>query len=330
MKAILMTKAGTVDGLHLSDIDEPEITQVTEVKIKIKAASINPIDTKIRRNGSFYQQPLPIVLGCDGAGEIVSVGHAVTDYKVGDEVWFCHGGLGKDQGNYAEYNVIDCRWIGLKPKNCSFIEAAAMPLVLITAWGALFDKGKLQKNETVIIHAGAGGVGHVAIQLAKLKGATVIATVSSKEKALFAKSLGADHTVIYTECNIIDEVNHLTAGKGADLVIDTVGGKVFTQSILSAAYYGRLITLLDPGQQDLTQARMKNLLIGFELMLTPQLKELNVVRDKHLEILAHCVQWVEQELLKVHVSEVLPLSQVSKGHTSIEQGHMTGKVVLEI
>ena len=330
MKAIVMTTTGSVDGLHLSDIDEPEIARATEVKIKIKAAGVNPIDTKVRRNGSFYPHPLPIVLGCDGAGEIVAVGDDVTDYKVGDKVWYCHGGLGQEQGNYAEYTVIDSRWIALKPKTSSFVEAAAMPLVLITAWGALFDKGQLQANETVLIHAGAGGVGHVAIQLAKLKGATVITTVSSVEKAAFAKSLGADHTIIYTDCDVIEEITRITAGKGADLVIDTVGGEVFKQSISSAAYFGRLITLLDPGELSLAEARLKNLLIGFELMLTPLLKQLNNARDQHVTILKQCAQWVEQGQLNVHVSETLQLEQAAKAHVQIEQGHMMGKVVLDL
>ncbi len=330
MKAILMKSTGSTDSLQLSNIDEPEISTPTQVKIKIKAAGINPIDTKIRRNGSFYQHPLPIVLGCDGAGEIVSVGDDVSDYKVGDEVWFCHGGLGQEQGNYAEYTTIDCRWIALKPKNCSFIEAGAMPLVLITAYNALFEKGRLQAAETVLIHAGAGGVGHIAIQLAKLKGATVITTVSSKEKAIFCQSLGADHTILYTENNVADTVNQLTAGKGVDLVIDTVGAGVFQQSNACMAYFSRLITLLDPGEQNLADARMKNLLIGFELMLTPLLKQLDSARDKHISILNQCAQWVEQGRLKVNISEVISLDQVSKGHKKIEQGHSTGKIVIEL
>ena len=117
MKAILMTDKGSSDVLQLAEIPEPKITRPEEVKIKIKAAGVNPIDTKVRRNGGFYQQqPMYTVLGCDGSGVIVSVGDNVTAYKVGDEVWFCNGGLGKDLGNYAEYTVIDSRWIALKQK----------------------------------------------------------------------------------------------------------------------------------------------------------------------------------------------------------------------
>lgn len=331
MKAILMTKTGDADDvLQLSSIAEPEITHASQVKIKIKAAGVNPIDTKVRRNGSFYQQPLPIVLGCDGAGEIVAVGDVVTDYKVGDSVWFCHGGLGKEQGTYAEYTVIDNRWLAPKPQGLSFIEAAAMPLVLITAWGALFDKGNLQAGQTVLIHAGAGGVGHVAIQLAKSKGAKVITTVSSNEKADFVKSLGADHAINYLENNFVDEVNQITDGKGADLVIDTVGANVFKQSIAATAYFGRIITLLDSGELPLADARMRNLMIGFELMLTPLLKGLDQARDQHIKILNHCSQLIEKGLLKVKISDVFTLDQAIQAHNKIEQGHAMGKVVLEI
>ncbi len=325
-----MTAKEASDVLQYSDIAEPEITKPSHVKIKIMAAGINPIDTKVRKNGTFYQHPLPVVLGCDGAGEIISIGDAVNEYKVGDEVWFCHGGLGKEQGCYAEYTVIDSRWIALKPKNTSFIEAAAMPLILITAWGALFDKGDLQAGQTVLIHAGAGGVGHVAIQLAKLKGAKVIATVSSEEKAAFARSLGADHTIIYSENGFIDEVNHLTEGKGANLVFDTVGGDVFKDSILVTAYFGRLITLLDPGTQLLAEARMRNLLIGFELMLAPMLKGLDSARDNHVDILKCCAKWVDEGVLKVHISDVFLLQQAVLAHNKIEQGHTMGKIVLEV
>ena len=122
------------------------------------------------------------VLGCDGAGVVVETGSLVTQFKVGDRVWYCHGGLGGDQGNYAEFNVLDERWVAHIPKTLSFEQAAAGPLVLITAWGALYDRARLQQSNTVLIHAGAGGVGHVAIQLARLHGAKVIATVGSERR----------------------------------------------------------------------------------------------------------------------------------------------------
>jgi len=330
MKAILMTAKGQPDVLSYEEVKEPEISSPSQIKVKLQAAGVNPIDTKVRKNGILYDHPLPVVLGCDGAGIIVETGSAVTKFKVGDEVWFFHGGLGQEQGNYAEYTVIDENHVSLKPKSFSALEAAASPLVLITAWGALFDRGGLQAGQTVLIHGGAGGVGHVAIQLAKLKGARVLTTVSSEEKADFAKSLGADECIIYQPNGFADEVNRLTAGKGADLVFDTVGPDVFKESILATAHFGRLITLLDPGALDLSEARLRNLLIGFELILTPLIRDLPEARHKHIEILDQCSKWIDEGLLKTHISHQFPLKEAAKAHDLIEEGHTSGKIVLSI
>ncbi len=330
MKAILMTAVGDPDVLKFQDIKDPEISEATQVKVKLQAAGVNPVDTKVRRNGVFYGNPLPVVLGCDGAGIVVETGTKVSQFKVGDKVWFCNGGLGREQGNYAEYTVVDERWVSLMPETFSFTEAAASPLVLITAWGALFDRGGLQAGQTVLIHAGAGGVGHVAIQLAKLKDARVITTVSSAEKAEFVKSLGADEAIIYTQNGFTTEVNDLTGGKGADLVFDTVGATVFKESISVTAHFGRLVTLLDPGELNLSEARMRNLLIGFELMLTPMLRDLTEARDKHVEILKQCAKWADNGLLKPHVSKQLSLQEAVIAHQLIEAGHTSGKIVLSV
>lgn len=326
----MMTAVGNPDVLELQDINEPEISTATHIKVRLKAAGVNPIDTKVRRNGLLYNDALPAVLGCDGAGEVVEIGSAVNRFKPGDKVWFFHGGLGGEQGNYAEYTVLDQRWVSLMPETSSFTEAASLPLVLITAWGALFDRGGLQSGQTVLIHAGAGGVGHVAIQLAKLKGANVITTVSSEQKAEFVKAMGADEAVLYTQHNFVDEVNKLTGGKGADLVLDTVGAEVFKESVMATAHFGRLVTLLDPGELSMAEARMRNLLIGFELILTPLIRNLPEERDKHVEILKQCAQWVDQGLLKTHIGNQLPLAEAVTAHQSIEAGHTIGKIVLAV
>lgn len=330
MKAMLMTATGTPDVLQYTDIPEPRIENPKHIKIKLAAAGVNPIDTKIRRNGVFYDKALPAVLGCDGAGTVVEIGDAVSQFNVGDKVWYCHGGLGREQGNYAEYNVLDERWASLLPATLSFTEAAALPLVLITAWCGLYDKGGLQKGQTVLIHAGAGGVGHVAIQLAKIKGANVITTVNSTAKADFVKQLGADETILYSQEDTVNSVLNLTGGKGADLVFDTVGPAVFKESIRATAHFGRIITLLGFENIDLTEARMRNLLIGFELMLTPMLRDLDAARHKHVELLQRCAGWIDEGLLKPHVSQVLPLHEAAQSHRSIEEGHTTGKIVLSI
>lgn len=327
MQAILMTAVGGPDVLSLRDVAEPEIARPTEIKVKLRAAGVNPIDTKVRHRGLFYPDALPAILGCDGAGEVVAVGDAVERFKPGDNVWFCHGGLGREPGNYAEYTVLDQRWAAPMP-NVSHAEAAAAPLVLITAWGALFERGGLVAGQTVLIHAGAGGVGHVAIQLAKLHGARVITTVGSAEKAEFAKALGADETIDYQREDFAARVDELTDGQGCNLVFDTVGPEVFRRSIAATAHFGRLVTILDPGEQDWSEARMRNLTIGFELMLTPMLRDLHAARDKHVDILRQCASWLEHGRLRIHVSAQLPLEEAAKAHAMIEAGHTQGKIVL--
>lgn len=330
MQAMLMIEVGTPSTLQLQEIAEPEILLPTQVKVKLHAAGVNPIDTKIRGGGLLQDGGLPTVLGCDGAGQIIAVGAQVDRWKVGDKVWFCHGGLGDEQGCYAEFTVLDQRWLASMPQTATFTEAAAAPLVLITAWGALYDRGGLQAGQTVLIHAGAGGVGHVAIQLAKLKGARVITTISSDAKAAFVKNLGADEVINYRQENFTERVNQLTDNLGADLVFDTVGAGVFAESIEATAHFGTIVTLLDPGQFNIQEARMRNLKIGFELMLTPMLRSLDAARDKHIEILEQCALWFDSGELKVEVNQVLTLAEAVKAHEIIEQGHSNGKIVLTV
>ncbi|SHE22051.1 zinc-dependent alcohol dehydrogenase family protein [methanotrophic endosymbiont of Bathymodiolus puteoserpentis (Logatchev)] len=329
MKAVIMTKAGSPEVLEYTEIAEPEIMQPTQVKVKIRAAGVNPIDTKVRRMAMFYPDKLPAVLGCDLAGEVVAIGAGVTEFNIGDKVWACHGGLGDEQGCYAEFSVLDQRWLSLMP-DISFTTAAAAPLVLITAWGALFDRGRLQAGETVLIHAGAGGVGHVAVQLAKHKGARVITTVSTVEKAEFVKLLGADEVILYSQENVLERVNALTGGQGVNLVLDTVGGDVFVQSIPLIAYFGRIVTLLAIDQVDLSEARVRNLSIAFELMLTPLLRHLDRARDQHVAILKQCVDRINAGELQIYVEQIMPLAKASQAHSKVEQGHGKGKVVLEL
>jgi len=330
MKAVLMTQPGAADFLQVTEIPEPQVTHPTHIKVRLEAAGVNPIDTKLRQRGVFYENALPAVLGCDGAGVVVEVGSEARKFQIGDKVWFCHGGLGGDQGNYAQFTVLDERWAAPAPKTLDFVEAAAGPLVLITAWGGLYDRARLQEGDTVLIHAGAGGVGHVAIQLAKFRGAKVITTVGSAEKAALARQWGADEVVNYREVDFVSAVNELTGGKGADVVFDTVGSVVFESSLNCTAHFGTIITLLDAAQADLKEARLRNLRIGFELMLTPMLRDLPEARDHQIDMLNQCAAWIDEGKLKLHVGEVLPFEEAAKAHGLIEAGHMTGKAVLSI
>ncbi|MGF1644519.1 MAG: zinc-dependent alcohol dehydrogenase family protein [Thiotrichales bacterium] len=331
MKAVLMTDVGGPEVLQPDTIAAPEIESPTAIKVRLAGAGVNPVDTKLRGRGLFYTYPLPVVLGCDGAGEVIEIGAEVTRFKPGDSIWFCHGGLGAEQGNYAEFNVLDARWAAPRPSSIDAVTAAGGPLVLITAWNALFDKGGLQPGQSVLIHAGAGGVGHVAIQLAKNAGARVCTTVGSLEKEAFVRALGADHVVHYPREDVAQAVLDWTNGDGVDLALDTVGPEAFRQSIPAVRHFGRLITLLDPGLNvDWKEARIRNLMIGFELMLTPMLRKLDRARARHVEILESCAQLIDAGKLRIEVSHRLPLAAASEAHRHIETGRTTGKLVLEI
>ena len=171
MKAIHMTAPGPANEvLQLVDVPAPQITRPTQIRVQLGAAGVNPIDTKLRSRGVFYPDALPAILGCDGAGTVTETGTAVKRFRPGDAVWFCHGGLGGAPGNYAEFTVLEEDEAEAMPTALDFAGAAALPLVCITAWEALFDRAGLSAGQTVLIHAGAGGVGHVAIQLARSVG----------------------------------------------------------------------------------------------------------------------------------------------------------------
>jgi len=332
MKAMVMTAVGGPEVLELRDLPEPAITRPTQIKVRLRAAGVNPVDTKIRSRGLLFPgAELPAVLGCDGTGEVVAVGEQVTRFKAGDAVWFCHGGLGREQGNYAEYTVID-EWLAEpKPSSVSFAEAAAAPLVLITAWEALCGRCCLQEGQPVLVHAGAGGVGHVAIQLARLWGARIAATVSSSAKADFVRALGAEEVIDYRQQDVVAAVNAWTDGRGADVVLDTVGPAVFQASIPAVAHYGRLVTLLDPGANvDWKEARLRNLNVSFVLMLTPQLFDLHEARGAQVDILRQCGEWLGRRELRVEVAETFPLERAADAHRLIEAGHVQGKLVLAI
>ena len=331
MKAVLTTNIGAPEVLVDRDVPEPEITTDTQIKVKLKAAGVNPIDTKLRGRGLFFDSNPPAILGCDGAGEVVAKGDSVSRFQVGDEVWFCHGGLGREPGNYAEYAVLEETRAAFKPGKMDFVHAAAAPLVLITAWEALFDRGKLQSGQAVLVHAGAGGVGHVAIQLAKIKGARVITTVSSDEKAEFVRSLGADEVINYKQQDLQQAIDDWTGGHGVDLVFDTVGTEVFRQSIPLLAHYGTLVTILDPEDALITKdVRNKNLTIAFTLMLTPDLFDLKEAQTHQVEILRMCQERINEGKLKVAVSQTFLLSDAAEAHRMIEEGHTLGKLVLKI
>lgn len=329
MKAIQMREPGGPDVLSLVDLSQPELSAETDILVRLEAAGVNPVDTKIRARGTLVPETLTAVLGCDGAGVVEAVGAGVQRFKPGDEVWFCHGGLGGPHGNYAEYIVVDEAIAQPKPASLDFVQAAAAPLVLITAWEALYDRAGLHEGQQVLIHAGAGGVGHVAIQLARLAGARVATTVSGPDKASFVHELGAEYAINYREESLLHGLSDWTGGRGVDVAFDTVGPEVLRQTIPAMAVYGDLVTLLDPGSGlDFKEARNRNLRISLALMLTPQLKGLSDALAHQGAILRQCGELFDAGKLRVEVAETFPLARAAAAHRRLEAGGAMGKLVL--
>ncbi|MGQ9838891.1 MAG: zinc-dependent alcohol dehydrogenase family protein [Cyanobacteriota bacterium] len=331
MKAIVMHVPGGPEVLQLQEVPDPQIRGDRELWIRLKAAGVNPIDTKLRQRGTFYPEEMPAILGCDGAGIVEAVGPDVRHFRVGDAVYFCQGGLGRQAGNYAEAVVVDERFVAPKPRSLSFAEAAAAPLVLITAWEALYDRGRLQAGQTVLIQGGAGGVGHVAIQLAHLRGAKVATTVSTSDKAEFVRALGADLPILYRQTDFVTAVLDWTEGKGVELALDTVGGAVLEHTFSAVKIYGDVVTLLTPDPKtDWRLARERNLRVGLELMLTPMLKQLIDAQQNQAEILRQCAHLIDQGRLQIKLSSTFPLAEAAAAHQLLEQGSALGKIALTI
>ncbi len=330
MKAIIMTDVGGPEVLQLQEVDKPSIQNPTEVLVKLKAASINPIDIKLR-SGAYPVNPMPTILGCDGAGVIEAIGTNVNNLSVDDEVYFFHGGLSGIPGNYAEYIVLDQRFVAKKPSSINFHEAAAAPLVLLTAWESLFDRTNVTQDSTVLIHAGAGGVGHVAIQLAKSVGAKVATTVSTQSKADFVSKLGADKIIFYKDENFVESILDWTNGEGVDVVMDNVGGALIEQSFAATKVYGDVVTLLlAPQETDWSVARIRNVRFSQEVMLTPLLLGIEQHQYHQTNIINKCTELFNEQKLKVEIQDVLPLEQAADAHRLIEQGSTSGKIVLSI
>jgi len=328
MKAVLMQETGGPEVLVPGELAKPAITRPEQILVRLHAAGVNPVDTKLRSRGTYIHQS-PSVLGCDGAGTVEAAGLAVERFRPGDAVYFCHGGLGGPVGNYAEYALLDARYAAAKPASLDFASAGAAPLVLITAWEALHDRARIQPGQKVLIHAGAGGVGHVAIQLAKAAGAEVMTTVSDQAKADFCRELGADQVVLYPETDFAKAALSWTHGGGVDVAFDTVGGHTFVENFGAVRMYGDLVTLLQPGPEvDWKVARLRNLRISLELMLSPMYYNLPEAQLHQAWILEQCAQLFDGGRLALHVERSLPLAEAAEAHRLLEQGHGRGKIVL--
>jgi NADPH2:quinone reductase len=331
MKAVLMRAPGGPEVLALGEVPVPA-PGPGELRVRLHAAGVNPLDAKVRRLHMFHPDNLPAVLGCDGAGTVDAVGDGVRRFRPGDEVYFFDNGIGGAPGSYAEYTLVREDYAAYKPARLSMIEAAAAPLVLITAWEALVDRIGLKAGETILIHGGAGGVGHVAVQLARHLGARVATTVSGADKAAFVRQLGAELAIDYRGEDFVQGTLDWTGGRGADVVLDTVGGATFRRSFDAVRLYGRVATLLSTPCEpaDVDKARLRNLVIGYVQMTAPLFLGLHERRCEQARILEEGARLFDEGSLKVAVGEVLPLDAAAAAHRLIEQGRMTGKLVLRV
>ncbi|MGE8078832.1 zinc-dependent alcohol dehydrogenase family protein [Peribacillus loiseleuriae] len=327
MKAQVIKKFGDPSVFENAEVPKPEVIP-GHVVIQVKATSVNPIDTKVRAGVVPAVAPeFPAILHGDVAGVVVEVGEGVSEFKVGDEVFGCAGGVKGTGGALAAYMLADVQLLAIKPRNLTMAQAATLPLVTITAWESLYNRANVQNGQTVLIHGATGGVGHVAIQLAKLAGAKVFTTASSEEKLSIGKRLGADVSINYREQSVEEYVKEHTDGKGFDVVFDTVGGENLDRSFQAAATYGTVLSIAARSTHDLSPLHAKALSLHITFMI---LKIMN--KDKRQEygnILREVTNLVEEGKLQPLVDErFFDFDQVNEAHTLLESNKAIGKIVL--
>jgi NADPH2:quinone reductase len=329
MRAVLMTAVGGPEVLKVAELPEPEITGERDVKVRLRAAGINPTDYKMRATGTIGGT-LPAVLGWDGAGVVDSVGPAVTRFRAGDEVYFVDGGFGPTPGTYQEVKVIDERFLAWKPERLSFVEAAAAPLVTITAWEALMGRARVEEGQHVLVQVGAGGVGHLSVQIARLAGARVATTVTPGLKTELASSLGAELCIDYTREDVAGRLRGWTGMDGADVVHDTVGGKTFTACFSLVRPYGDLVSNVEsPWEDEAIQVmHNRNLRVSFTWMPAPSVFGWQRQRERQAGILQQAAEHFDAGELRVNVGAVFPLERAADAHRALEAGQVIGKAVL--
>ena len=325
MRALLTT---TYESDFVSTEIEKPTPKEGEVLIKIHASGVNPIDNKIRIGVSPYASPvLPAILGTDLAGVVEAVGKNVTDFKVGDEVYGLAGGVLGLQGTLAEYTAVDADLLAVKPKNLSMKEAAAVPLVLLTAWEGLIDRAKVKKGDQVLVHAGAGGVGHMVVQLARIFGADVYATVSP-QKAAIVESYGAT-PIDYKTAKVEDYVKQFTGGKGFDIIYDTVGGQSLDDSFAAIRHYGQIASCYAFGTHALATGSLRSASLHGVFVLHPMIS--GEGRKHHGDILKEAAKFIEEGKLKPLIDpRNFTLDTAMDAHKAVSDSSSVGKIVVDI
>jgi NADPH2:quinone reductase len=326
MRALVLEEFGT--PLVLKDIEKPTAGP-GQVLVRVKASGVNPLDTKIRAGKAPHaKRILPAVLGLDLAGVVEQVGDGVTGFAPGDEVYGMTGGVGDLQGSLAEYAAVDARLLAHKPASLSMQEAAALPLVVITAWEGLVDRAQVRKGHKVLVHGGAGGIGQVAVQIARARGAEVYATGSARSLETIQR-LGAT-PIEYTTTTVEEYVAKYTGGEGFDIIFDTVGGTTLDASFTAArTYTGHVVSALGWGTHSIAPLSFRGATYSGVFTLLPMLTGRG--REHHGEILREVAALADSGLLKpVLDPRRFTLDTVADAHTAVETGATTGKVVVDI
>ncbi len=325
MRAVIVNQIGPPEVMHMGELPLPT-PGPHDVLVQVHATSVNPVDTKVRLG--IRPRALPLVLGYDVSGVVVACGAAVSGWQAGDAVYGCPNVL--RHGANAEFALLDARAAARKPATLDHLHAACLPLVSLTAYEALHERARIQPGQTVLIHAGAGGVGHIAVQLAKLHGCRVITTAGRPESIRFCReTLKADAVIDYRNTDFVAHLMELTHGVGVPVIFDTAGGDTFKRSIECLAPLGQLVTIQasDPGAAA-PLLLYKSITVHYEFMGA------RVAYDHHPEkqgaILAGIANLVDSGLLHVHVSSRWTLDTLVAAHHEIERGRTIGKMAVQV
>ena len=325
MKALVLNRYN--GPLELTELSVPQPAE-GEVRVRIAASGLNPLDTKIRSGGAAHaKHPLPLVLGIDLAGVVDAVGPGVGAFKVGDEVYGMTGGVGGIQGSLAQYAVVDADLLALKPSNLSMREAAALPLAFITSYSGIVDRAHLQAGKTVLVQGGAGGVGHVSVQIARALGAEVFATASSRDHDLVTR-LGAT-PIDYRAQTVEQYVASSTHGEGFDLVVDTVGGASLDASFAAVKHFGHVVSALGWGTHALAPLSFREATYSGVFTLHPLLSGKH--RAHHGEMMREATRLAEAGKLVPHLDpRRFDLGSAELAYDAITNATARGKIVVEI
>ncbi|USD39484.1 zinc-dependent alcohol dehydrogenase family protein [Ferrimonas sp. SCSIO 43195] len=323
MKAMILTTLGDADVLQLAERPIPTIVP-GHLLIKVAASSVNPLDTMLRSADTPWSANLPEILHGDVAGTIVEVGAGVSGFDVGDAVYGCAGGIAGINGALAEYMLVDADLMAHKPQRLSMAEAAALPLVAITAWEALHQKLRIGAGDRVLVHGATGGVGHIAVQLAKQAGA-IVSTTCRPATLAHATHLGADHVIDVSQESVADYVTRCTNGDGFDAVFDTIAGDNINNSFEAVRRNGAVATTLPIA--DPLPITLKSLSFHGVLMLLPMIH--GEGRANHGQILRQVAELVDADKLTPLIDpNRFSLWQAGDAHRHLQSGQAVGKVVL--